>query len=322
MGPKLVEPVFLMPYSDAEPVSDYRCVVNGSATQVVFERTRFKAGTVAVGDQAEPTRLYVIDLAAGPPAVPTRLNDISPAFRPDWCWSTGKITFMNAGAVYIQTTVSATPTTLPNTPNMAYPTWSAAGDFIVTEHGESLPGYPGPRTTKIDPTSGAVLVQVMGSPLVWGGMPTVDPRDSGRIAFAGQWIGGQTGYNQDRNYIWLIDDAWQINPGMARVRPLDPQANVTGPFRGEFQGRAPWFSPDGKWVAFESTRADPSGELYALFIQSAGGDGPARQVTDIKWNANHAKFYPDGKRLVATLLQEPGGKRRGLVSLDVSAFVT
>lgn len=322
MEPELVEPVFLMPYSDAEPVSDYRCVVNGSATQVVFERTLFKSGTAAESSQDEPTRLYVLDLAAGPSAPPARLNDISPALRPDWCWATGKITFMNPGAVYIQTSVSATPAPLANTANMAYPTWSAAGDFIVTEHGESLPGYPSPRTTKIDPSSGVVLVQVMGSPLVWGGMPAVDPRDSRRIAFAGQWIGDQSRYNQDRNYIWLIDDEWQINPSIARVRPLDPQANVTGAFRGAFQGRAPWFSPDGNWVVFESTRADPSGQLYALFIQSARGDGPARQVTDIKWNANHAKFYPDGKRLVATLLQQPGGKRRGLVSLDVSAFAS
>jgi Tol biopolymer transport system component len=109
---------------------------------------------------------------------------------------------------------------------------------------------------------------------------------------------------------------------VAPVRPLDRQANVTGTFRPEFQGRAPWFSPDGKWIAFESTRADPKGELYAIFIQSARGDGPAWQVTDTKWNANHAKFYPDGQRLVATLLQKPGGTRRGLVMLDVSAFVS
>jgi dipeptidyl aminopeptidase/acylaminoacyl peptidase len=185
-----------------------------------------------------------------------------------------------------------------------------------------LAGYPSPRATKIDPTSGAVITQVTGSPLVWSGMPTVDLRDSARIAFAGQWIGSQTDYNQDRNYIWLADDAWQIDRGVAPVRPLDLQANAKGAFRPEFQGRAPWFSPDGRWVAFESARADPKGELYAIFIQSAQGDGPARQVTDIKWNANHAKFYPDGQRLVATLLQEPGGERRGIVMLDVGEFVS
>jgi hypothetical protein len=185
----------------------------------------------------------------------------------------------------------------------------------------SLAGYPSPRTTKIDPSSGAVITQVMGSPLVWGGMPTVDFRDSARIAFAGQWIGSQTVYNQDRNYIWLIDASWQIEHCVAPVRPLDPQANAKGAFRPEFQGRAPWFSPDGKWVAFESAHADPKNEFYTIFIQSAQGDGPARQVTDIKWNANHAKFYPDGERLVATLLQEPGGERRGIAMLDVSEFV-
>jgi hypothetical protein len=315
MVPNLVEPVFLMPYSNADPVSDYRCVVNGAATQIIFERTAFQGGT------AGPTLLYVLDLISDPPAPPWRLNDVSPAFRPDWCWATGKITFMDAGAVYVQESVSATPIPLPKTPNMAYPTWSAAGDFIVTENGGSLAGYPSPRTTKIDPSSGAVITQVMGSPLVWGGMPTVDFRDSARIAFAGQWIGSQTVYNQDRNYIWLIDASWQIEHCVAPVRPLDPQATAKGAFRPQFQGRAPWFSPDGKWVAFESARADPKNEFYAIFIQSAQGDGPARQVTDIKWNANHAKFYPDGQRLVATLLQEPGGERRGIAMLDVREFV-
>jgi hypothetical protein len=316
MVPNLVEPVFLVRYSDADPVSDYRCVVNGSAIQVIFERTSFQDGT------GGPTRPYVLDLVSDPPAPPWRLNDVSPAFRPDWCWATGKIAFMDPSAVYIQDTISATPISLPNTPNMFYPTWSAAGDFIVTENGEPLAGYPHPRTTKIHPASGAVIAQVMGSPLVWGGMPTVDLRDSARIAFAGQWIGSQTDYNQDHNYIWLADDAWQIDRDVAPVRPLDPQANAKGAFRPEFQGRAPWFSPDGKWVAFESFRADTKHELYAIFIQSARGDGPSRQVTDIKWNANHAKFYPDGRRLVATLLQEPGGERRGIVMLDVSEFVS
>jgi hypothetical protein len=134
MGPDLVEPVFLMPYSDADPVSDYRCVVNGSATRVIFERTRYDNGKVG------STRLYVLDLVSQPPVAPSKLNDVSPALRPDWCWYTGQITFMNPEAVYIQDTVSATPNALPNTPNMAYPTWSAAGDFIATENGETLPG--------------------------------------------------------------------------------------------------------------------------------------------------------------------------------------
>jgi len=314
--PDLVEPVFLMAYSDADPVSDYRCVVNASASEVIFERMSLQSGS------AGPTLLYVLDLMTEPPVPPpSRLNDVSPAFRPDWCWATGRITFMNSAAVYIQDSVSAAPIALSNTPNMAYPTWSAAGDFIVTENGEPFPGYPNPRTTKIDPVSGWVIAQVSGTPLVWGGMPTLNPRDSARIAFAGQWIGTQTSYDQDRNYIWLIDDTWQIDREVAPVRPLDPQANVRGPFRPEFQGRAPWFSPDGEWIVFESVRADPKGELYALFIQSARGDGPARQVTDVKWNANHAKFYPNGRYLVATLVQAPGATRRGIAMLNVSAFV-
>jgi hypothetical protein len=45
-------------------------------------------------------------------------------------------------------------------------------------------------------------------------------------------------------------------------------------------------------------------------------------VVDIKWNASHAKFYPDSRRLVATLLQEPGGEQGGIAMLDVGEFAS
>ena len=65
------------------------------------------------------------------------------------------------------------------------------------------------------------------------------------------------------------------------------------------QGRAPWWSPDGQYLVFESNR---SGIGYALYVARIGRDGAASrilQLTDPEevFNAQHAKFSPDGKTI-------------------------
>jgi hypothetical protein len=74
--PNLVEPVFLMPYSDADAVSDYRCVANGSATQIIFERTAFQGGT------AGPTLLYVLELNIRPTRSAMEVERCQPCLSP------------------------------------------------------------------------------------------------------------------------------------------------------------------------------------------------------------------------------------------------
>lgn len=55
----------------------------------------------------------------------------------------------------------------------------------------------------------------------------------------------------------------------------------------------PKFSPDGKWIAFTSTRKDNKSNLY--LIRVAGGE--AEMITDVKGSISDFEWSPDGKSI-------------------------
>jgi WD40-like Beta Propeller Repeat len=309
ISPGFVTPVFLMTYSPKVKVSDYRPALNATATTVIFERTI-----------SNLTRLYTLDLT-NPSATPTLafpglLKEASA--RPDWSWQTGMVAFMNTNkGIYLSTNLPEF-TLIPNTSKMSYPTWYPDGAHLaVYNNRHHIPALPIPRTSQIDLT-GAVLNPMLANATVWAGFPSVNQTNPNLIVFAGQLVKTGTTYNQNTNYIWLTDNS--TNP--PTVRTLDPGIPKK-PFDPKYQGRASWYSPDGNWIAFESNRSN-SNNQYSIYIQKADGSTPAVQVTDPGWNANHAKWYPNGTSLVVTVLQTKGAalnSDRGIASLDVSAFV-
>src|SRR6185369_3547251 len=129
------------------------------------------------------------------------------------------------------------------------------------------------------------------------GMSSVSP-DGKWVAFAGQQNKGQ-GYNQNDNQIWLVDGS-----GAARAIEANP-----------LPGRTPNWSPDGKRIAFESSRGSPDDHL-ALFVMNRDGSG-LTQLTDYALNGNHPAWSPDGRHLVFSWGSEPG-KPNGIAVMDVT----
>jgi hypothetical protein len=219
--------------------------------------------------------------------------------------------------------IGAQPVLLPNTVGMAYPAWYPHCRYIAVDMAMTAPRVK--VNAEIDANTGNILVPDLANDTVWAGFPSVNQANPHLIAFAGQYNAESNYYDQDLNYAWVTNRS-TIPP---MVASLDREAPNGAGFLQGFQARAGWWSPDGKWFAFESNRIcnDVNGLTYAIFIQDAAGMKPALQVTDCKWNTQHPKWYPPGTTgaktlLIAAVARSGMNEPFAIASLDVSAFVT
>jgi WD40-like Beta Propeller Repeat len=314
-------------YAFSEPndsdFSDYRPVLNADATALIFERT--------FADNPNFTRLYVANLTTNPAQVQPLVGLSS--LRADWCWNrsnggltTGPIAFSNDDGIYVLSGTNLTP--LPNTAGMVYPAWYPNCQYLAVDVGQN-PQVRGEHVTAlINAATGVVVAAPLANNKVWAGFPSVNQANANLVAFAGQFIGNSNYYNQDINYAWVTDRS-RLPP---IVVPLDRMAPAGPSFLQQFQARAGWWSPDGKWFAFESNRScdEIDGLTYAIFIQPADGAQPAMQVTSCDWNANHPKWFPPGstggKTMLIAAIAEPAQSSGEsppyhIATLDVTAFV-
>ena len=325
----LVEPVLLLPYTTGSSVSDYRPVIDPAGKRMVFERTNYD---LATGRETDP-ELFIMRL--GSAELPRALTpSLVSSARPDWCWTgpsayaTGPIAFSNNRGVWtIDPDEPGSLHLLPDTAGLIYPTWYGGCHQLATMNAPSA--LSAPITTKIDARNGSILEDALAGYGVWAGFPSLNPMDNQVMAFAGSVPVDHQLYNQDKNYIWIAN----LTMRPFWIAPLDRTAS-THRLSAQFQGRAGWWSPDGLWITFESTRnCGPEGQKdsqYAIFIQSGSGSEPARQVTDCGWNAQHAKWFSRDSThghatLIVTVLRQfskPGvNGPRGIAMLDVSNFV-
>ena len=236
--------------------------------------------------------------------------------RPDWSWqrSTFEIAFTGLSkddnglwlldARTKEVKKVPLPASSPSGANgWSYPSWYHDGQFLAVTNYQlhlhqvvrtDLAGKAEPLT---DPS------------LVWAGMSTVapgSPRDS-VLAFAGEKPArgprpkeksaaqcDPDGYCENLNRIWI-------------QKPGEP------PYRlDDKQGRAPWWSPDGKLIAFESNRED--GIHFRIFVHSPS-EGWTLPVTPKELIVQHAKWSPDGRSLVFAAAYPAGGAGIAIVDL-------
>jgi len=153
-----------------------------------------------------------------------------------------------------------------------YPSWMPDGRSVVAvDYGAPA----GSTLYRIDVATGRSEALTTPAEFLVG-MPSVSP-DGQLIAFAGQPNRG-VAYDQTRNQIWLLPISG---------RPREVSAG---------QGRQPDWSPDGRRLAFTSSRGDSAGR-HAVFIVDRNGEN-LTQLTDYASNAQHPVWSPDGTWLV------------------------
>ena len=312
-----------------ENFEDYRPAIGPDGGTVIFERTFFD-----IYPPVNVTLFRMVSLDDKDPA-PFVPGDVNALTRPDWCWNQNKIAYNRAETENDVQTVwqinddGTNRQEIMGTQFFLYPQWDRDGKTLTVMNKNVDSANPKPCSTVIDLKSETIKypnadgTDQNGTPL-FGGMPAVNPNDPLTIAFAGQpvlanWNPGQkvAKYNQDRNYIFLNSFTNQVFSSS----PLEKGASITN-FDPKYQGRAPAWSPHGRYIVFESNRADSSKELYALYLFDTQGNGaPPQQLTCTGYNTQHAKFFHDGARLIFAGKPEPTSRFR-IGWIDISRYVS
>ena len=323
--------------------TDYRPAVDVTGTQVVFERTPvaqadalttfYLATAIFTPTQAVSPFLKVP--ANPPPPFPFEQT------RPDWSWANNEIAFAGGPSATSPLAVHIVPATgtgsrlLAQTEQYIYPIWSSDGTQLIVYNSSSNASPVKPVTSLITPDGTVVAANLDGvnanNVAMFGGFAAPKPSNPTFIAYAGQpalagWAasapaypGTSPEYNQDYNYVFVNAVS---SAGAYTSAPLEPAASIAT-YDPLHQGRAPYWSPDGNYMVFESDRAGG----YALFLANVAkvskGAAPV-QLTDPSYAAQHGKFMPGGKAIVLTALQKPsavGTGPRGIATIDISAFL-
>lgn len=272
-----------------ENLFDYRPAIGPDGETVIFERT-FAA-------KPHFTQLYTSKI--GNPAVSPFLPDTDiQQTRADWYWAGNQVVFNN-DALWIVNGDGSDARAIPNTQGFSYPQWNNDGQSITVMNNNDQSAIPKPCSSVINLQGIITGPNINGTDSsnqwLFGGMPAVNPAEQGCIAFAGQpdidnWVNGKSGYLQEYNYIFINQGAGN---GHNISSPMEPGAPVHG-YDSAFQGRAPAWSPDGKYIVFESTRKDDS---FALFLFNMEKQ-KVTQLTNTGIQAQHGKFFPCGKKIV------------------------
>jgi len=243
--------------------------------------------------------LMILDLERdGAPRVitPPDLN----AKRPTWLAGGREIVFNDhdAGSIQVLDTETGTIAPFLSAPDLprcyhpcAYPDRRAVAvvAFHETDGGRAGVLY------RMAPGAEVPFRPLTRFPEVCAGRPGVAP-DGETVVFAGN--AGR--FDQGRNQIWLVGRDMTAH----RLEPGDPT---------RAQGRAPRVSPDGRWIAFTSTRPAPNpteSTPKAVWIVSRDGREAYRLSAhedpgQVAWSSDQRRLVCGGIGCPLSLLELP-----------------
>jgi Tol biopolymer transport system component len=255
---------------------------------VLFSRCEISSGCGGASTSGY-WELWTVPLRGGKARSFIAIPEVS-ATRSNWLWNsspsiTTPIVFSGVpigpgdGHLWISDAAGAAPLAVdtPTDVPTGYPSWVPDGS-AVTVNGQPK-SSSAPFIAMVGVPDGAEIAQLTSSDTIWTGESAVS-RDGSQLAFAGQLPLAGNQYSDSNNQVWIqsLNSLSDLN-----LHQLDA-----------LQGRTPDWSPNDRFLIFESTRGCVDGS-YAIFIEDAGG-GDAVQATDCKLDANHGVWAPDGRR--------------------------
>lgn len=274
---------------------DYRPAIGPDGQKVVFER---------IYDEYN-TQLYVVDdLKEFFPHPFLNNCDSSQQTRPAWSGDSIvlNLKYNGSNSVWTADTDGNNLKEIPNTKYCIYPQWAIQQSLIgFVVMNRKHPKFPCSTFVDLEGKIGSDLNgrDEKGNEM-FGGMPAVFPNQSKQIAYAGQpyiWSDSRD-YNENKNYIFLNSET---SNGFVSV-PMEKKANIEE-FEERFQGRAPAISPDGNYVAFESNR-DGCYAIYLFDLRKPESQAVCLTDPTGTLNAQHPKFFPDGRKLIFSAWHE------------------
>jgi Tol biopolymer transport system component len=246
-------------------------------------------------------RLYIIPAEGGEPWLLFAGTDDCMPSRADWSWSPNTIAFGGAykdnpslSTIWLIESDGSNRRRLHNTGGLEhsiYPSWYESGQWIVAMD-TSNPKYCALWRFTVDGSHAPV--QLTTTDNFCAGRPSVAPGgEDAPVAMAGT-LGP---FNQQCNQIWIVQ------PPSIQPTQLNPE-----------QGRSPNWSPDGKWILYESNRL--TGGNYQLFVAPAPGSGITDvepvPLTDPSYMAQHAEWSRQQDRII---LEKGNGLALGVIQV-------